>query len=309
MGSSGAMSDRASESVLADRVRSLVGEWVGAAPSLRERFASDFPPAFTWAVTCSPEAEVDQIALATMDLHLWFLYLDDYAGEDYDELFGRLLDLLRDEPSTAARGQAGVGSVMHSFSEHMARLTRYGTSMSRYRAERRKALKAYGSRNRRRATGWEPSFQELLSLREVTTLFRLWYTLWEILGGFQISDQEYESEEFDGAIRATGRWHVYVNDLHSISRDERDNMPNLVRCLERDRAWSRDEAIAHLRRGCDELEAEVRRARLESKRQNAGRRSWRAAFEFLVLTIDGGKELYRRKLERYRAPDGTPGQA
>jgi Terpene synthase family 2, C-terminal metal binding len=277
--------------------------WSRDVPSLHRRLVDDFPTAFTWVATCSPKnSTVEQLALATMDLHLWFLYLDDYSSEDYSGFYDSLYGMIQSDVLMFRAESRPIYPVFELFASHVKLLAEHSNSLARYLGERRKALIIYKRRNRECKTGWNPSFEGLLRLREVTTLFRLWYTLWEILGGFQIADEDYASPEFRQAIDATTRWHVFINDLHSLPRDDRENMPNLVHCLKRDRDWENAEAIEFLRMSCVELEAQVTRIAQATQAHTPERVELRTAFAFLSLNIEGGKELYQRGLARYEVP-------
>lgn len=334
----------ASELDLSVRVERQIDAWMGISPQVEEHRArglagssagggrraaqlavasqlatsrAEFPTAFAWTVTCAPKgASDDQLALATMDLHLWFLYLDDYAGADYAELFGALSEAL---PKMIG-GDRGVLETEEAarypfahFAAHVGRLAAVGLPMHRYIAERQAALSTYARRNRLRQSGWSPGYAELLELREVTTLFRLWYTLWELLAGFQLSDEQYQSPDFEKAIMATARWHVLVNDIHSVARDAEAGMPNLVTCLERMLSEPaeasepslvrepgqspRDAAIAYLLARCAEQERDI--ASVVADHPTG---ALRVPLQFLQHNIEGGRALYRRTLARYQEP-------
>lgn len=296
---------RSSEADLVRQIQARLAQWLHGS-GLEARFEPKFPAAVTWVLTCSPrDASVEQLAMATMDLHLWFLYLDDYAEADYAELYRRVTRLIGGERAALGSGDDEASRALRQFDAHMARLAGIGRPMTRYVDERGLALATYERRNRDRERGRSPTFDEFLGLREVTILFRLWYTLWEILAGFQLTDEEYASPLFDRAIRATTRWHVFINDVHSLSRDMREGTPNLVLCLEKERGMTRDESITYLRRGCDELARELDVAWQESRDRGLDVANMRAAFEFLSLNIEGGRELYRRDLDRYETPPGS----
>jgi Terpene synthase family 2, C-terminal metal binding len=290
-----------SEPEVFEHIKTMVAEWVDGS-DLSKSFESDFLVAATWTITCSPpHASIEELAIATMDLHLWFLYLDDYGGSDYADLYQGLSRVISGLEFVGS-DESEVRRVLKQFSDHIQRLAQRGLPMTRYIDERKTALATYERRNRNNEVGAMPSFAELLELREITTLFRLWYTLWEILDGFQITREEYESQIFDRAIAATTRWHVFINDLHSLPRDTKTGMPNLVSCLERDRGMSREDSVAFILGQCDQQVLALETAWQEARACGLGVGNLGRAFEFLHLNIEGGRELYRRDLERYRPP-------
>lgn len=287
-------------------IKPLVQAWVHDR-RLGEIFESSYAVAEAWTVACSPRnASTEQLAIATMDLLLWFLYLDDFEGADDARLHRHLAAAMTRDPAAGETEDFSDSSVLRQFSEQTARLTRRGLPMARYLGERQTALSSYERRNRLRREGWTPTFAQLLDLREVTTLIRVWFTLWEILGQFQLTQHDYESPIFDRAITATTRWHVFANEIHSVDRDQQEGMPNLVLCLERDHAVGRQDALALLRRHCESQSNEVNSAWKEAQARNLAAGHLGDALRFLHLTIDGARELYSRQLDRYRPPPADP---
>lgn len=297
--------ERNAEAVLVSQIQARIASLLERS-GLFARFEPKFPAAVTWVLTCSPEgASVEQLSMATMDLHLWFLYLDDYAEADYADLYRQVSKVVDGDHGVITPDDSERSRVLRQFAEHTSQLATIGLPIRRYVEERKVALATYERRNLNRETATFPTFDEFLRIREVTTLFRLWYTLWEILAGFQLTDEEYASPIFDRAIRATSRWHVFINDLHSLRRDIREGTPNLILCLERERGMSTREAVTHLMEGSDELVREIEEAWQEARGLGLDVANMRRAFQFLTMTIAGGRELYRRDLERYETPAGV----
>jgi hypothetical protein len=287
-----------SEAELLAQVRAQVGAWLEGS-SLSPRFEAKLPAAFAWTVTCSPrDADGDQIALAAMDLLLWFLQLDDYAGADYVSFFRRCAEAMA-QAAAPMPGPGPQAELLALFVAQRDRVAAFGRPMERYLHEREQALREYAARNDARERGELPSVETFLARRSTTILFRAWFSLWEILADFQLDDAAYHSTCFERAMRAEIRWQIQQNELHSVERDLEEGTPNLVALLMNERGWSQAQVVAELGRSCDALVEEIALARRELAATGGDRGRMRAAFDFLELNIEGSRALYARALARY----------
>ncbi len=284
-----------------DTIKARIGDWLEPTPELREKFDGQFPTALAWTLTCSPETSTDRLALAVMDLHLWFLHLDDYPGQDFADFYSSVGGAL-ERGVRAARpddGQQERDPLLWAFAQHTLRIAALGLPMERYASERQAALETYVMRNRAKLTT-QVSFEEFLRIRKVTTLFRLWFSLWEILGGFSLTEDEYSTGPFAAAIDTVIEFHVFLNELHSLDRDMAEGMPNLIACLQQEQDLDRTAASLHVTRICDECEARFGRQWDDCRALGSDIGHMHQAFAFLELTLSGGRQLYRSDLERYQ---------
>lgn len=121
--------------------------WVSGS-GLESWVEDGFDVIHTWVSTCAPaHANAEDRALASMDLYLGFLYLDDYEGSDYAAVYRRLARVLDGEP-----GEPDESVVTRLYREQRQRVAQRAAStrdpqgatlsMHRYLDERRQALVA-----------------------------------------------------------------------------------------------------------------------------------------------------------------------
>ena len=258
---------------------------------------SKYKVAYTWVLTNAPLTSTpEQIAFAIMDLLLWFIGLDDHRRDDAGLFFQRVsatLDLKNP-------GQHETG-LLALFEDHVGRLSSLGTPLERYVSERRTVLELYRERNRIVTSGQLPDFEEFLKIRSRTILFRAWYTLWEVTTGFRLSDDRYSRGPFADALAAACTWQVYLNEVHSLSRDREEGMPNLIDCLCHERGISAAEAVDWLKQEMHRLESLTRG--LAREHGSTGDHALETAYEFLLRNFDGSRKIYGLELERYQELD------
>ncbi|NVB37652.1 hypothetical protein G6O69_07395 [Pseudenhygromyxa sp. WMMC2535] len=281
------------------RAESLVFEWLDDR-GLKEAMAPMHEVAITWVKTNAPkQSSSTHLALATMDLYLWFLQLDEQSCDDM-LFFGRIADILDGQDPQPSSPYFPLEQL---YSDHLSRIAGLGHSTTRYCQERQLALSTYIRRNEIVQTSKQPSFDEFLEIRSVTTLFRVWYTLWEILANFKLTQSEYQGGSFAEALSATCEWQVYINEIASLDRDRQEGMPNLIDCLRRDRGHSESQAIEWTQSEMSRLEALIRDSNSSAVDLDGSSGNLEAAHQFLIDNLDGSRQLYQTKLSRYTPRD------
>lgn len=292
------MARRPPDSELAKLLRVQLREWLRLS-KIEDSLASEIPTpnCLAWALACSPpDTTIDKLAVATMDLALWFVYLDDYAGADDSELYRACARILEGEQPLP-----GPFAILRLFADHHARISRLPAKTTRYVTERQRLLRAYELRNDAGRSNRVMSFDEYYQIRSFTTGIDWWMSVWALLEDFELTDAERALPAVDRAIRAVVGWFIFMNEARSVARDIASKTPNLVLIYAREHGTSHEEAAAHLDllskaalRDFDVAEAELRR-------DVSVNRNIEGMLSFLRVCLDGGAALYARRADRYRS--------
>lgn len=205
----------------------LFAEWMRLW-ELEEMLAPILRRSLMWVKQSSPpNASLEDLAVACMDLALWFFYLDDCLKEDYNIVFekcSRILDGYQPSSDEAKLFQAHADVIN--------RVAQKGYDMQYYLKERKDNLRYRVDLAKQRLHGRtnenELSFNEYFEIRQTTIGTSYWTALWEVLGDFYLSPLERLMPEVQRAARAVSSAYLLHNDLHSLVRDIKERNPNLV---------------------------------------------------------------------------------
>jgi len=178
-----------------------------------------------WVKRTSPtNASLDDLAIACMDLSLWFFYLDDYDQEDYSIFFEKCSRILDGHQPTSDEAK-----IFHAYADIINRVAQRGYDMQYYLQARKEYLQCRLKLHIYRKNQQNNlSFHELFELRYVTIGLKFWMVLWEILGDFYLTPSERVMPEVQLTLRAFSCAYFLHNDLYSLVRDIKENHPNLV---------------------------------------------------------------------------------
>lgn len=177
--------------------------------------------------TSPPSASLDDLALACMDVILWFFYLDDCLKEDYNIVFDKCSKILDGyQPST------DEAKLFQAYADITKRVAQRGYDMQYYSQTRKDNLRYRVEIAKQRLHGKgsdrKLSFNECLEIRQTPIWLSSWANLWEILGDFYLSLPERTMPEVQRAVRAVSSAYLLDNDLHSLVRDIEEKKLNLV---------------------------------------------------------------------------------
>jgi len=231
-----------------------------------------------------PNASLDNLAVACMDIILWFFYLDDCLQEDCNtvlEKCSRILDGVQpasDEPNLF-RAYADVINKVAEKGYDMQYYLQQRKDNLRYRVELAK-LRLYGRSNRSKLT-----FNEYFEIRQTTIAISYWIALWEILGDFYLNPSERVREEVKRGVRAVSAVYFLDNDLQSLLRDLREGNPNLV-ILHMEQYGGDIFSSAQYIKGLIQQEVNAFRHAFVSVQNAAPSDRLRQYFEFLELALN-----------------------
>jgi Terpene synthase family 2, C-terminal metal binding len=205
----------------------LLVEWMRSF-ELEEIFSPVLRTVIIWAKRVSPpNASLEDLAIACMDLILWIFYLDDCMKEDYNIIFEKCSKILDGYQPTSSEAK-----LFHAYADILKRIAQRGYDMQHYLQERKKCLgyrveiakqRLHRSNNQKKLT-----YDEYFEIRQVTIAVLGWMTLWEILGDFYLSPSERAMPEVKRAGLALSAAYSFDNDLYSLVRDIEQKTPNLI---------------------------------------------------------------------------------
>ncbi len=205
----------------------LFAEWMRLW-DLEEILAPILHTSVTWVKRCSPpNASPEDIAIACMDLTLWFFYLDDFLKEDYNIVFEKCSKILDGYQPTSDEPK-----LFHAYADIINRVAQRGYNMQYYLQTRQDNLQYRVKFAQQRFHGGmnenKLSFNEYFEIRQTTIAIWNWLALWEILGNFYLSPLERTMPDVKRAVMAVSSAHFLDNDLVSVARDIKERTPNLV---------------------------------------------------------------------------------
>jgi len=210
-----------------DRVPEAFDQWVRAF-GIEKEIAPICYTVTTWVKHCSlPEATLEQVTLACMDLAISFFYLDDYQHDDYPELFDAF-----DSNLTGKSPKTQRPAVL-AHADLLRRLRAIGRPMDDYLAIRRRLLEEYRLRNSVMRGEATVTFARYVECRLVTIDVYQWFELWLLVEDFRLTPEERSSQALAGSVKLAATFFFLGNDLYSFARDALNGEPNLV-CLLRD---------------------------------------------------------------------------
>jgi len=205
----------------------LFAEWISLW-DLEEILAPILRSTVVWVKRVSPQnASLEDLAVACMDLILWFFYLDDCLKEDYNIVFKKCSKILDGyQPNT------DEAKLFQAYADIPKKVAQRGYDMQYYLQTRKYNLRYrveiakqrfHGRGNERKL-----SFNENFEIRQTPIWLSSWINLWEILGDFYLSLPERTMPEVQRAVRAVSSAYLLDNDLRSLVRDIEEKSPNLV---------------------------------------------------------------------------------
>lgn len=204
-----------------------VADWVGT-HGIHAQLAPNAYTVRTWVKHCAPPGATGaQLALAHMDLAISFFFLDDYAGDDYPQLFEAF------DANLAGRTPRDQRPAVRAHADLLQRVGALGRPMAFFLRSRRDLIEEYRHRNAVMGGRAQTSFERYLSARLVTIDVVQWFELWLVLCGVELTPAERSEPALMECVRLTCLTYVLANELHSVERDIRRGEPNLV-CLLRD---------------------------------------------------------------------------
>ncbi|GEM_PF-2909951 len=270
-----------------------------------------------WADYCSPPgASEAAMSTAYADLALWFFYLDDYEGQDFELLFdacAQILDradvgepLLDGAQPTLESSESAPPGLLPAFADVVTQIQAHGEARAtRYIQSRRDSLDKIRARIRVSRDPHCPAFdyRAYYDLRMVSVYVHQWVVLWEIVGGFCLDEGQRALPEVTEARRAVTAWHILQNDMRSVERDMRAGSPNLVLLHAEHEAPDIHASVAEIRGLFDE-ELENFRAAQATVAASGAEGGWpdgamRRYFELLEICLTGGERSFWEISERY----------
>lgn len=205
----------------------LFAEWIRTW-ELEDILAPILRSTVVWVKRVSPRnASLENLAVACMDLILWFFYFDDCLKEDCNTVLeecSKILDGYQptfDEPKLF-RAYADIINKVSQKGYDMQYYLQQRKNNLRYRVDLAK-MRLYGRTSKNRL-----SFNEYFEIRQTTIAVSCWQTLWEILEDFYLNPSERVMEEVKRGVRAVSAVYFLDNDLQSLLRDIKEGNPNLV---------------------------------------------------------------------------------
>jgi len=204
----------------------LFAEWMRSW-DLEEILAPILHKSVMWVQRVSPpNTSLDNLAVACMDIILWFFYIDDLK-EDCNTVLEKCSKILDghqpacDEPK-----------LFRAYADVINKIAQKGYDMQYYLQQRKDNLRyrvdlanqrLYGRTNKNKL-----SFNEYFEIRQTTIAIPYWIALWEILEDFYLSPLDRTMPEVQRAVRAVSSAYLFDNDLQSVVRDFEEGNPNLV---------------------------------------------------------------------------------
>lgn len=220
------------------RYRTLVppalAEWVRA-QRLEDVWAPIVKTTAAWIGSSAPAwASEGQRAIVCMDLGTCFFLLDDSPAH---EALDRCDDL-----ESAAKGldPDPRRPLQLAYADLIARLAASSPDTRHYLALRRQFARAMRVRHSLASEKRQIRSDMYIALREVTIYFEPWLSIWELLGGFVLSDEERALVR--PAFVSANRWQVLENERASLARDAATGTPNAISLLASEHAISLSEA-------------------------------------------------------------------
>lgn len=246
--------------------------------------------ACAWTVSASPPmASVEWRAVACMDLTLFFGFLDDYDGDNVEELYDHVEQSLNGHLHDAT-----AIPLLRAYDDIFRRMASRGLPLDRYRASRKALLRCYRQRHELVTGRATATFDEYFALRMTTIYVGQWLDMWEVLDDFYLPAEEYTLPMLECARSSMMTWHVYENDLVSIDRDARAHVPNLVPLRAHDRGIAPEQAAAEVQNLADEAQQSFAQACRELYESAPSPRLVRYV-NLLETCYNGGLENYRHK--------------
>lgn len=256
------------------REHRLEDEWAPLLHTTSAWIASAAPP---WATS-------EHRMLACMDLGTCFFLLDDAPAELALSRYADLERVTSGTPPDPSR------PLQQAFADLFARLVATGNCMDHFLATRGAFARALRIRHALGTGTASTNAEDFLVLRQTTIYFEPWLSLWEVLGGFTLS--EGQRARVDAAFVSANRWQVLENDRFSVARDARWGMPNVVALLAAERAISVADAASLVEaRAESELASYV--AAVERLRASSDEPEILAYLDALVRGVDGARRHNR----------------
>lgn len=212
-----------------DRTPPGFNEWIRE-HSIQSEVEPIYFTVVTWVKYCSMEgATQEQLTLACMDLAISFFFLDDYKGDDYEELFDEFQANLEGKPVASSR------AVTRAHADLLRRLESLGRDTSAFREIRLRLLEEYRYRNAVMRGKETISFERFYQCRLVTIDVIEWFELWLVLHDFGLTDEQRRESSIQQAVELAATFFFLGNDLYSVERDRENGEPNLVHLLEAER--------------------------------------------------------------------------
>ena len=249
-----------------------------------------------WASYCSPShASAQSMATAHADLALWFFYLDDYDGDDYESLFDDCLRILDGNRPTMDRP-----SLMRAYADVVDQVASHGHDPTCYLQSRCKSVEQIRQRIRfsKSPRNKRVTFEEYYAQRMVSVYVYQWMDMWEIIGDFYLDSQERMSPEVAEAKRAVTAWHILQNDMRSLRRDIDSGSPNLV-LLHAEQKTARIEETVGIIRDLFREELENFQRASQSLLRSMPSLRVRRYIDLLDICLTGGEKSFWEIKERY----------
>lgn len=205
----------------------LFAEWMRSF-ELEEILSPILRTNLVWVKRVSPpNASLEDLAIACMDLILWFFYFDDCLKEDYNIIFEKCSKILDGYQPTSNEAK-----LFHAYADVIKRVAERGYDMQHYLQPRKSCLRHRVEIAKQRLHGRDNenkfTYDEYFEIRQITIGIPSWMSLWEILGDFYLSPSERAIPEVKSAVRALASAYFLDNELYSLVRDIEQITPNLI---------------------------------------------------------------------------------